>query len=89
MEIKRTLLLFSLALVLSSVVSNPIPSFSFSKCSNVCLGGSVNNFYLQIAEGPHTCPANLEAKCDGGSSDGWEGEFFPGIPKIKYEVISY
>ncbi|XP_074589827.1 xylose isomerase-like [Curcuma longa] len=38
-----------------------------------------------IAETLETCPANLEAACDGGSSDGWEGEFFPGISKIKYE----
>ncbi|KAK7329832.1 hypothetical protein VNO77_24012 [Canavalia gladiata] len=32
---------------------------------------------------PGTCPANDVDKC--GDSDGWEGEFFPGIPKIKYE----
>lgn len=40
----------------------------------------------QIALAAQTCPANLEAKCDGDSSDGWQGEFFPEIPKIKYEV---
>ncbi|RCV13603.1 hypothetical protein SETIT_2G358800v2 [Setaria italica] len=32
-----------------------------------------------------TCPADLDRKCEGGASDDWEGEFFPGIPKIKYE----
>ncbi|CAL9106032.1 xylose isomerase-like isoform X1 [Musa acuminata AAA Group] len=57
MKFKMILLLFLLALVVSTV----------------------------NAEGPHVCAANLEAKCDGGSSDGWKGEFFPGISKIKYE----
>ncbi|CAL9111319.1 unnamed protein product [Musa textilis] len=57
MKFKRTLLLFLLALVVSTVT----------------------------AQGPQTCTANLEAKCDGGSSNGWKGEFFPGISKIKYE----
>lgn len=38
------------------------------------------------AGAPQTCPADNGGKCDG--SDGWEGEFFPGIPKIKYEVYS-
>ncbi|KAG0546238.1 hypothetical protein BDA96_02G430200 [Sorghum bicolor] len=37
-----------------------------------------------IAE-QQTCPADLDSKCDGGASDDWEGEFFPGVPKIKYE----
>ena len=33
---------------------------------------------------PQTCPADLGGKC---AEDGeWEGEFFPGIPNIKYEV---
>ncbi|KAG2638955.1 hypothetical protein PVAP13_2NG626600 [Panicum virgatum] len=32
-----------------------------------------------------TCPADLDGKCEGAASDDWEGEFFPGIPKIKYE----
>ncbi|KAG4970082.1 hypothetical protein JHK82_035778 [Glycine max] len=32
---------------------------------------------------PQTCAANDADKC--GDSDEWEGEFFPGIPKIKYE----
>ncbi|XP_020696238.1 xylose isomerase isoform X2 [Dendrobium catenatum] len=32
-----------------------------------------------------TCPADINAKCGDDSSDGWEGEFFPGISKIKYE----
>nr|XP_028947161.1 xylose isomerase-like [Malus domestica] len=36
-----------------------------------------------IADSP-TCPASdLGSGCSG--SDEWEGEFFPGIPKIKYE----
>ncbi|KAG4959068.1 hypothetical protein JHK87_035701 [Glycine soja] len=35
---------------------------------------------------PQTCAANDADKC--GDSDEWEGEFFPGIPKIKYEVLS-
>lgn len=40
---------------------------------------------VQIASSPQTCPADdVSSKC--GSSDEWEGEFFPGIPKIKYEV---
>lgn len=56
-------------------------------CSKLFLDGSLNKIYLQNAEGPQTCAANLEAKCDGGSSDGWKGEFFPGISKIKYEVM--
>ncbi|KAJ0979748.1 hypothetical protein J5N97_015222 [Dioscorea zingiberensis] len=36
------------------------------------------------ASGKGSCPANIESKCDS-SSDEWNGEFFPGIPKIKYE----
>ncbi|KAJ6821804.1 xylose isomerase-like [Iris pallida] len=40
------------------------------------------NFGVFIIAGQHTCPANLEAKCE---DDGWTGEFFPGIPSIKYE----
>lgn len=31
-----------------------------------------------------TCPADLGGKCS--DSDEWQGEFFPGIPQIKYEV---
>ncbi|RWR75343.1 xylose isomerase isoform X1 [Cinnamomum micranthum f. kanehirae] len=38
-----------------------------------------------IAASPKTCPADLATECKDGDSDGWEGEFFPGIPKIKYE----
>ncbi|THG12867.1 hypothetical protein TEA_007936 [Camellia sinensis var. sinensis] len=34
-----------------------------------------------IAASPQTCPANIGKGC----GDDWEGEFFPGIPKIKYE----
>lgn len=38
---------------------------------------------MQIAN-PPTCPADLGKECS--DSGEWEGEFFPGIPKIKYEV---
>ncbi|KAH9806044.1 Xylose isomerase [Citrus sinensis] len=38
---------------------------------------------LVIAGAPPTCAANLDSKC--ADSDEWKGEFFPGIPKIKYE----
>lgn len=41
---------------------------------------------MQIAGAPPTCAANLDSKC--ADSDEWKGEFFPGIPKIKYEVNS-
>ncbi|KHN34792.1 Xylose isomerase [Glycine soja] len=37
----------------------------------------------QMIGAPQTCAANDADKC--GDSDEWEGEFFPGIPKIKYE----
>lgn len=33
---------------------------------------------------PPTCPADLEGKCS--DSDDWQGDFFPEIPNIKYEV---
>ena len=36
-----------------------------------------------MAVGPPTCPA----EGSGCGDDEWEGEFFPGIPSIKYEVI--
>lgn len=39
--------------------------------------------FLQIADS-HTCPADLNSECS--HSGDWEGDFFPGIPKIKYEV---
>ncbi|CAN1228853.1 Xylose isomerase [Linum grandiflorum] len=39
--------------------------------------------YAVIAAAPPTCPANLEGGC--GDSEEWKGEFFPEIPKIKYE----
>jgi len=45
--------------------------------SSLCL-------YAVIAA-QQTCPADLDSKCEGAASDDWEGEFFPGIPKIKYE----
>ncbi|XP_077215246.1 xylose isomerase-like [Tasmannia lanceolata] len=38
-----------------------------------------------IAVGPPTCPVDLDEECNVDSSDKWKGEFFPGIPKIKYE----
>ncbi|KAI9117592.1 hypothetical protein K1719_011758 [Acacia pycnantha] len=37
-----------------------------------------------ISAQPQTCPAENVGEC--GDSDGWEGEFFPAIPTIKYEV---
>lgn len=41
---------------------------------------------MQIAAAPPTCPADNGNDC-GSDSGEWTGEFFPGIPKIKYEVI--
>ncbi|XP_042519053.1 xylose isomerase-like isoform X1 [Macadamia integrifolia] len=41
--------------------------------------------FLAFASAPSTCPADLGSKCSGSESDEWEGEFFPGITKIKYE----
>ncbi|KAL7224144.1 hypothetical protein ACSBR1_025580 [Camellia fascicularis] len=38
----------------------------------------------QIVASPQTCAANIGK----GYGDDWEGEFFPGIPKIKYESPS-
>ncbi|PIA28595.1 hypothetical protein AQUCO_06800036v1 [Aquilegia coerulea] len=46
-------------------------------CSNV--------FLAAIATAPQTCPADASSGCGDNSSGEWEGEFFPGIPKIKYE----
>lgn len=37
---------------------------------------------MQIDGSPETCPADISSGC----GDDWEGEYFPGIPKIKYEV---
>ncbi|GAA0156918.1 isomerase [Lithospermum erythrorhizon] len=34
------------------------------------------------AKGPPTCPADVGSDCSSGE---WEGDFFPNIPKIKYE----
>lgn len=45
-------------------------------CLNIVTLGVIGN--------PPTCPADLETAC--GDSGEWKGEFFPGIPKIKYEV---
>lgn len=42
---------------------------------------------MQTAAALPTCPADVESDCDNGSGE-WEGEFFPGIPKIKYEVLN-
>ncbi|XVF24410.1 hypothetical protein REPUB_Repub13aG0125500 [Reevesia pubescens] len=43
----------------------------------------MNVVFLIVNAAPQTCPADLGGKC---AEDGdWEGEFFPGIPKIKYE----
>lgn len=36
--------------------------------------------FLEAAGNPQTCPADIDSKCGE-----WEGEFFPGIPMIKYE----
>lgn len=54
---------------------------------------NVNKLYFysqligtQIASGPPTCLADGNSGCTSDSGE-WEGEFFPGIPKIKYEVI--
>lgn len=46
---------------------------------------SLSLFIMQMAAGPPTCPADINSDCASGSGE-WEGEFFPGIPKIKYEV---
>ncbi|KAI9184900.1 hypothetical protein LWI28_002302 [Acer negundo] len=42
------------------------------------------DFSRKIAS-PQTCPADLSTKC--ADSGEWEGEFFPGIPTIKYEIL--
>lgn len=39
---------------------------------------------IAIAAAPPTCPADNGNDC-GSDSGEWTGEFFPGIPKIKYE----
>ncbi|PKU63701.1 xylose isomerase isoform X1 [Dendrobium catenatum] len=46
---------------------------------------SLNLVILTVIALSQTCPADINAKCGDDSSDGWEGEFFPGISKIKYE----
>ncbi|VFQ74717.1 unnamed protein product [Cuscuta campestris] len=41
--------------------------------------------YIVIAAGPPTCPAaDISSDCESDSGE-WDGEFFPGISKIKYE----
>ncbi|XP_011079316.1 xylose isomerase [Sesamum indicum] len=37
-----------------------------------------------VAAAPPTCPADIGSDCATSSGE-WEGEFFPGIPEIKYE----
>ncbi|GER52635.1 xylose isomerase family protein [Striga asiatica] len=39
---------------------------------------------IVTAVGPPTCPADITGDCSANGGE-WEGEFFPGIPKIKYE----
>lgn len=43
--------------------------------------------WMKTAAAPPMCPADVKSDCANGSGE-WEGEFFPGIPKIKYEVFS-
>ncbi|KAK8647312.1 hypothetical protein V6N13_121056 [Hibiscus sabdariffa] len=43
----------------------------------------MNVFFFIANAVPETCPADLGEKC--GEDGEWEGEFFPGIPEIKYE----
>ncbi|KAA8535486.1 hypothetical protein F0562_030489 [Nyssa sinensis] len=38
-----------------------------------------------IAAVPPSCPADIGNECSASDSGEWEGEFFPDIPKIKYE----
>ncbi|XP_078439183.1 xylose isomerase family protein [Wolffia australiana] len=44
---------------------------------------TITSRYLVHGGGDQTCPADLSVECDGPSSD--SDEFFPGIPRIKYE----
>lgn len=45
-------------------------------CASLAIAG--------VVAAPPTCPANdLGGEC--GDADDWKGEFFPGIPNIKYE----
>lgn len=42
---------------------------------------------MQFLKEPQSCPADIVAECtDSGE---WEGEFFPEINKINYEVIIF
>ncbi|PPD74082.1 hypothetical protein GOBAR_DD28988 [Gossypium barbadense] len=43
----------------------------------------MNAAFLIVNAVPETCPADLGGKC--GEDSEWEGEFFPGVTKIKYE----
>ncbi|EMS46439.1 Xylose isomerase [Triticum urartu] len=45
--------------------------------SSLCLSAAI--------AAQETCPADIDAKCGDAASDDWEGEFFPGITKIRYE----
>ncbi|PWA76423.1 Xylose isomerase [Artemisia annua] len=44
-----------------------------------------NMIFSTVICEPPTCPADLDGDCGVDNSGEWEGEFFPGIPKIKYE----
>ncbi|XP_020600394.1 xylose isomerase [Phalaenopsis equestris] len=46
---------------------------------------SFNLVIFAVIASHQTCPADISVKCGDGSSNEWEGEFFPGISKIKYE----
>ena len=85
MKAAKTLLLLSCLIVLSYALVKQLPSlflfmfgFGYDMVIHLLLFA-----YEQIAA-PQICPADNGAKCS--DLDGWEGEFFPGIPKIKYEV---
>ncbi|XP_052884030.1 xylose isomerase isoform X1 [Gossypium arboreum] len=43
----------------------------------------MNAVFFIVNAVPETCPADLGGKC--GEDGEWEGEFFPEVPKIKYE----
>nr|XP_023915753.1 xylose isomerase-like [Quercus suber] len=43
----------------------------------------LNVITIGVIANPPTCDANLGEACSDSSE--WQGEFFPGIPKIKYE----
>jgi len=61
--------------VYSNRKMKPVKILLLLLCLNVATCGVIGN--------PPTCPADIDSKCS--DSGEWEGEFFPGIPKIKYE----